>query len=104
MNPEECWEQTRRKWERCAINPLGPTEGCGFCRFSNNTDCIGCPVVKVYGGSCEETVELVKAYYSTRYTANPDVEELSILAEAVVQELDDKKDELIAAMYEILRI
>lgn len=103
MNPEEYWKQTRGKWEKRAINPLGSTKGCGFCRFIGFGTCRACPVVKVYGGNCE-TVEPVNAFYSANRVMYPNVEKLSTLAEAIVQELDDKKDELIAAMYEILKL
>lgn len=98
-NLEEYWAQTRKKWENKVVNPLGGSiEGCGFCQFIGNDSCDVCPVTKVYGHVCDE-VESVGAYSSAYRVANPNVEELSRLAKAVVQELDDKKTELIAAMH-----
>ncbi len=43
----------------------------------------------------------MKNYFSVYREANPDVKRLRILVKAVVQELDDRKEELIAAMYEL---
>ena len=98
-NLEEYWTQTKKKWEYKMANPLGGSiEGCGFCRFVGDGDCDVCPVTKVYGHGCEE-VESVNAYMSAYRMANPNVEELSRLAKAVVQELDDRKEELVGAMY-----
>lgn len=39
--------------------------------------------------------------YQQQYDADAGVEELSALAQAVVQELDDRRVELIAAMWEV---
>ena len=100
-SPEEYWSQTKKKWENKAVNPFGGSiEDCGFCQFIGNRYCDVCPVTKVYGHSCEN-VGSVGAYFSACRGANPDVEELGNLAQAVVQELDDKKEELVAAMYKL---
>lgn len=99
MTPEEYWAQTRKKWEKHAISPYNPNEHCGFCRFAGARGCKVCPVVKVYGNTCS-TVKSVKAYVDAFGRIRPDVEKLSDLAQAVVRELDDRKTELIEAMYD----
>lgn len=101
MDFEEYWQQTRRKWEDYMADPCIPFE-CGFCRFTADLgkSCGFCPAFRVYGTNCEEVVP-VRAYYDGWSDRDTDVEDLSLLAKAVVKELDDKKDELIAAMQDL---
>ena len=103
MNPEKYWAQTRAKWEARVADPYGAPLECGFCNFVSRhgrdfcggNSCRACPVVAVYGHNCG-TIGMLDAYAQAHYRA--DDEELRALAAAVVQELDDKREELIAAM------
>lgn len=111
-NFEEYWEQTREKWQSRVVDPFadvpcGPAAyGCAFCRFEHDRaalterrdTCEFCPVIRVYGVDCDG-VAPVHDYYALRGGAA--TERRSQVAAMVVEELDDKKDELIAAMREL---
>lgn len=115
MELEKYWEQTRARWVKLAADPYTQHRGrCGFCLFAARwlrrgdivvlddyitLGCEGCPVLEVYSSSCQKA-EPVRAFFD-RLEANAPAGELRILAEAVLEELDDKKAELIAAMQEL---
>lgn len=107
MKAEEYWARARKRWEGLAGERQRLLLVCWFCRFDTDFGgergaCAACPVAKVYGDKGCDDVKAVVAFYAARGNSSVGVEELSALAQAVVRELDDKKEALVAAMRELM--
>lgn len=63
MRPEEFQEQTEKRWLAIIADPANSPLACGWCMFAikmtteNMHQCHKCPVVRVFGDSCQNIQE-----------------------------------------------
>lgn len=97
MNPKEAQEQTEKRWLAIIASPADAPLACGWCMFAlamtteEVSKCHKCPVVRVFGESCLNTLEYV-AWEATPGTNS---------ARKIYELLIAHRDHLIAAAKEI---